>query len=137
MSSALSRIEHPSAWLADELSSRDEWQLQFSESELDELLSAAQCRLDKGEGRGPVASDSLPVLAEKLHSIQESLEHGSGVVRLRGFPADVPLDVAESAFWLLTCHIGTPVSQSAKGERIFHVRDAGLLCAQVSALYSI
>jgi alpha-ketoglutarate-dependent taurine dioxygenase len=45
---------------------------------------------------------------------------------IRGFPADgFSEEEATRIFWGIVQHIGTPVSQSATGERIFHVRDEG------------
>ncbi len=59
--------------------------------------------------------------------MQESLEHGSGATLIRGLPVDdLSEDDARRMFWGLACHLGTPVSQSATGERIFSVRDANL-----------
>ena len=62
---------------------------------------------------------ALPELADLTSRLSHELEAGIGVIRLRGLPAD------ERAFWALTSQLGTPVSQSAEGQRLFHVRDAG------------
>ena len=115
------------AWKGAELFARPDWQYRFTSGEIDELLAVAgrmQIRDDTMEVLSPPVA--LPRLAPKLEQIQELLEHGAGAVRIRGFPADgVNLDCARSAFWAICRHIGTPVSQSAQGERIFSVRDAG------------
>lgn len=65
------------------------------------------------------AEVALPELADLTSRLSQELEDGAGVVRLRGLPTD------ERAFWALTSQLGTPVSQSAGGQRLFHVRDAG------------
>jgi alpha-ketoglutarate-dependent taurine dioxygenase len=115
------------AWHGAELFTRPEWQFRLSTGEINELLAAAQ-RLNVNEASTAADPDfvDLPLLQPKLMRIQERLEHGTGVVRLQGFPAEaMELGVARNAFWALTRHLGTPVSQSAHGERIFSVRDAG------------
>jgi hypothetical protein len=115
------------AWQGAELFSRPEWQFKLSDDDVDELLAAAE-RLTVNEDSTAAEPDSvvLPRLGPKLKRIQELLEHGTGAVRLQGLPAEgVSLNVARNAFWALTRYIGTPVSQSAQGERIFSVRDAG------------
>jgi alpha-ketoglutarate-dependent taurine dioxygenase len=54
------------------------------------------------------------------------LENGSGATMIRGFPrTKYSQDEAERIFFGVMSHVGTAVSQSAKGERIFHVRDEG------------
>lgn len=123
--STRSVVNHPSAWRASQLFETSSWNMPFSDEEVVELRTAAV-------DFDPDASDAvgnaveLPVLRSKFKTIQQQLEHGSGVVRLRGFPAsDVSVAIAKRAFELFCRHIGTPVSQSAIGERLFSVRDAG------------
>ncbi len=124
----LSPFEIDAAWKGEELFARREWHFQLTSAEVEELMTA---------GRGmhvrpdltTVEPDRvvLPTLAPKLQQIQEQLENGAGAVCVRGLPLDnVSLDRARAAFWAVCRHIGTPVSQSARGERIFSVRDAGL-----------
>ena len=68
----------------------------------------------------------LPTLSSRLHDVQSSLETGPGTMLLRGLPVTTwDEGVSTRAFWTLTSHIGTPLSQSATGERVFHVRDLG------------
>lgn len=123
----LQTLHHPAAWRGSELFDRPEWQLEFTAAELDELLLAVQH--SKAQAM-PVTGESdaipLPTLQPKLAQIQNWLEAGSGVVRLLGFPAlEVDEETAKRAFWMLCRYVGTAVSQSATGERIFSVRDAG------------
>lgn len=119
-------VVNDAAWRGTELFERPEWKVVLTTSECHELLATA----------GPFAMFShgdlddvpgLPLLRPKLEQIQHWLEQGTGAVRIQGFPADVPLEVARAAFWILCRHLGTPVSQSATGERIFSVRDAGFV----------
>lgn len=134
--SSLTPIDHPSAWRGDELFDRPEWSFEFTSLEIEEVLTVADAlegelvdsKLDdvNASDESLLLSDALPLLGPKLRSIQDLLENGSGIVRLRGFPADqIDVELAKRAFWLICRHVGTPVSQSATGERIFSVRDAG------------
>jgi hypothetical protein len=69
---------------------------------------------------------SLPTLMPKLAGIREALEHGSGAARIRRLPVDHWDGAArEEAFRRIATGLGTPVSQSAAGELVFHVRDEG------------
>ncbi|MCO6044829.1 TauD/TfdA family dioxygenase [Aeoliella sp. ICT_H6.2] len=125
--STLRPIEIDAAWKGDELLDRPEWDYRFTSEEIDELLTAAR-QMQIREDTTEVVPDriGLPRLAPRLEQIQELLEQGAGAVRITGFPGeDVSLDCARCAFWAVSRHIGTPVSQSANGEKIFSVRDAG------------
>ncbi len=58
--------------------------------------------------------------------MRTALETGSGAVLLRGLPFQRwGESLSTRAFWALAALIGVPVSQSAQGERLFHVRDHG------------
>ena len=68
----------------------------------------------------------LPALDGLASRLSNELEHGTGAVLLRRLPLEAWDPAAiERAFWTLTLQLGTPVSQSAEGQRLFHVRDAG------------
>ena len=123
----LKPIDIEAAWKGEELFSRPEWQYRFTSEEVDELLAIAeQIQVREQPKEMGYSHLALPRIAPKLEKIQDLLEHGAGAVRVQGFPAEgVEADCARKAFWTICCHIGTPVSQSAKGERIFSVQDAG------------
>jgi len=122
-------------WTAAALRDRPEWNHRLNSEERQELLDllAAQGPLDQLPGDAGAATATglaafpLPVLSERLATIQQQLETGAGAVRVRGFPIE-GLGEAEARFlyWAMAVHLGTPVSQSARGEHIFSVRDAGL-----------
>ena len=90
-------IDHPCVWRGDELLRRTDWLHEVDTGSVDELA---------------------PVLA----SIQASLEDGCGAAMLRGFHA---AGDAREAFLAIGSMVGTPISQSAEGELVFSVRDAG------------
>lgn len=119
-------ISDESVWIGPQLLQNDDWSLELSAPELDEIESAIE-----GSEAVPLAqlsleNSKLPRLASRLAEVQHSLEHRSGATLIRGFPLErYDEEQAARAFFLIASHIGTPVSQSAKGERVFHVRDAG------------
>jgi hypothetical protein len=122
------RIDISATWRGDELLDRADWELVLSPGEIDELLAAVAGSQRRGVAVEDIDRDGflLPTLGSRLASLQDSLETGSGAALIRGLPID-RLDEAGSRrlFWGIARHIGTPVSQSAKGERIFSVRDEG------------
>lgn len=128
MTSSLKPIQHAAAWIGDEVKQQREWNFTLSPEEIDELLSIA--RETEVAFDTPVESDAspvtMPLLTSKAAEIRELLEEGTGAIRVTGFPAnEVDELTAKKAFWHLCRNIGTPISQSAAGVRLFDVRDAG------------
>lgn len=114
-------------WRGEELCQRSDWQIELNPDAIAELERAARATADLDLGAIDTQSFELPTLASRLRTIQDSLETGSGALFLRGWPAqDHDLETNTRVFWGLSSHLGTPMSQSAKGEKIFHVRDSGL-----------
>ncbi len=69
-----------------------------------------------------------------LSAIQRNLEEGCGACLIQGFDIDTMTgEQAKSNFLKIVSQIGTPVSQSAKGEIIFSVRDEGYRVGQPQA----
>jgi hypothetical protein len=131
-------LDGPAVWTAEELVERPEWNHRLGPEERRELLALTE-RLERREpgdleptidGRpleqtGP-EDLPLPNLSRRLATIGRQLEEGAGAVRMHGFPIEeLDESAARLLYWAMAVRLGTPVSQSAKGERIFSVRDAG------------
>lgn len=122
-------------WTAAELPARPEWNHRLDDTERGELTALLDRCEDGPDGptvdsrplESTAASDfDLPTLSRRLATIREQLEHGAGAVRMHGFPLEgLDGSRARALYWAMAVHLGTPVSQSARGERIFSVRDAG------------
>ena len=104
--SAPQLFDHPAAWRGDELLARPDWRRELSPGDIEDILAGRRCIL--------------------LADVQDALENGSGGTLIRGFPSGVHSEEACRDFFLkVASQIGTPVSQSATGEILFSVRDAG------------
>ncbi len=107
---ALTPIDHPCAWRGEELFTRPGW--------LRELGDAGREEIEAG--------GEMPAVEALLAEVRESLEDGAGAVLVRGVPVGgLSGEAAEACFLRLAAMLGTPVSQSAGGELIYSVRDAG------------
>ncbi|MGK0189858.1 MAG: alpha-ketoglutarate-dependent taurine dioxygenase [Verrucomicrobiales bacterium] len=118
---------HPAAWKGQELMVKNAWTLDFSAAEIAEIDAAVEATsaLSRHDEVTP-ATFTLPTLQARLREVQQSLEQGPGVALLRGLPVDSRTENEWRRLFLgLSSHIGTPVSQSASGEMLFSVRDAG------------
>jgi len=92
-------------------------------AEIDAALATAKAL--RPEWRAMTRADfPLPGLGPTLARLDEELEHGRGVVRLRGLPvARYDEDDLRRIFWGLGLHLGQPRPQNARGEMIGEVRD--------------
>ncbi len=126
----------PAAWRGDELFSRDDWFYQLSTSDVSELEKALSHSESKIVPVEDITKEDfpLPSLGTRLARLQHDLENGSGGCMMRGLPVDrYSEEQVRHIFWGIASHVGTPISQSAKGERIFNVRDEGYVVGQAQA----
>ena len=119
-------IESPAAWRGNALFEREDWLYSLTEDDIEELKAALERSQAVPIER--INRDSFPLknLATKLNRLQSTLETGGGASMVQGFPIDefVEEDL-KRLFFGMSVHVGTPVSQSATGERVFSVRDEG------------
>lgn len=116
----------PAVWRGVELFERPDWPITLTDGELDDVQALAHARPDAEVCEPPTPDPAPTQLAARLVQVRAALERGSGVVLIRGLPfARWGEALATRAFVSLAERLGTPVSQSATGERLFHVRDHG------------
>ena len=119
-------IEHPGLWRGEALWRRDDWEVRLSDDDVDQLKSAVDGCSDRDVESIRKEEFQLGALADRLSKVERQLEEGSGFAFVRGLPMDrFDEDRLRRLFWGIAIHLGTPVSQSAAGERIFSVADAG------------
>lgn len=115
-------------WTNDDLRRDQDW-IQFMDDEDNHELRAATIRVAR-EGRAAGAFGRadfpLPRMALRLGRIVDALEHGRGVVLLRGLALDglAHADV-HRLYWGLLVHLGQIVPQNAAGDLIGQVTDRG------------
>lgn len=125
-------IQHSAAWQGPELVSHKDWLQRLSPNLITEIRHALEERKDRSEFDRPVLD--CPKLKVFAGEVREILEHGSGAVLIKGFPiTEVSEQDTESFFWTLGSYLGHPLSQSALGERIYKVRDAGFKLGHAKA----
>lgn len=112
-------------WRGEELFARPDWHVTLSSAERDELAVAARAVSDRPLEELEAEDAALALLAPRLERVRHDLEHGSGASLVRALEPVDDEDLLARAFWLLALHLGTPLSQSADGARLLHVRDEG------------
>lgn len=121
-------ITEASAWTAGDLAADRSWLRTFTPAELAEIDAAVAVVQSKGLGAYQFGRDDflLPTLDVRLQDTADDLEQGRGVVLLRGLaPERYDMDSLYTLYWGLAVHLGTPISQNAKGDLIGQVTDSG------------
>lgn len=122
------RVESPAAWRGSEISQRSDWEHVLTTAQVAEVDAALQEVNRRGLAMEDITPGDfvLPELGSRLAQAQHDLENGTGAFFLRGWPVEsYSVEDNTRAYWGMACHLGTPVSQSAKGEKVFSVRNAG------------
>ena len=122
------KLTGPEVWSGAEMAARTDWLHRVDDAERREVYDAVAAFratgaewLDMERAQFP-----LPRLAAKLARLCEQLEHGGGMVALRGLdPAVLGQEGMRVALWGVGLHMGTAVSQSRYGELLGEVRDYG------------
>lgn len=129
-------FDTPAAWRGTELFDREDWLYKFRPEDLDEINRALRTGEQNGRTIEEATTADFPLteLARVLKSIQHRLENQSGACLITGLRVQEYSELQlRRIFWGLATHLGTPLSQSATGERIFSVRDEGWREGQAQA----
>lgn len=129
-------FQSPAAWRGPQLLNDPNWQHELSADEISQLKSALQAVNAKGLDMQQITAEDFPLgsLTDRLLAARRTLEDGCGSFFLRGWPVgDHGIEDNRRVFWGLSRHLGTPISQSAAGEHLFHVEDAGFGDGHVKA----
>jgi TfdA family taurine catabolism dioxygenase TauD len=122
------RIEGSSAWKRGDFRDAEEWTYRFSNQAVAEMTAALYRVRRNGVDLSSLtpADFALPTFAADAERLRGELRHGRGFVLLRGFPVDTWTDEdAMKLYWGLGAHLGTPLPQNVRGERVYSVRDQG------------
>jgi len=129
-------LEHPSVRTAQSMRQQQDWLVQLSNRELDELYRVCEVRAARGLPlQGMTRADfELPTLGPRLQALRAELLHGRGFVQIRGFDVE-RLDRLHTAtaFWGLSLHLADRfASQNKFGHLLGHITNLGESRSNVS-----
>ena len=122
------RVELPCAWYRQELEADKSWIWPFEKEHIEELDAALRLSEEKGLDIFEVTKDDfpLPSFGKILDALLDELEHGRGVVLMRGFPVErYNTDELRRLYWGMGAHMGTAESQNIDGELMQDISDRG------------
>jgi len=124
-----SMVESPSPWRGDVLQARPEqWLYELNADEIETIVGAAHVVVRRGVALEAVSREHYPLtgLSVALTDWRDRLDHGHGMVLIRGLPVRaIGRDVARAAYWLIGLHLGLPTAQNPAGELLVDIRDTG------------
>src|SRR5688572_24864729 len=115
------------AWIGRDIQHDPSWIFELDQGAVAEI-DAALAHVKRARLRIPYPAEGFPLprLGATLEALRDELETGRGFVLIRGIPRERYSDEeCELVYWGLVAHLGTPVSQNARGHLLGHVRDEG------------
>jgi hypothetical protein len=122
-----SPVTGPAVWRGEDLQDSDEWILRLAETDLDEIERGLAGVATIPAERIAKGDLPLPGLEERLRDVGATLQDGRGFVLVRGLPVPDRFDDEQAAkvYIAVGHYLGTPVSQSRRGELIGHLQNLG------------
>ena len=128
-------ITEPGAWIGPQIQNDSGWIHHVDAAAVAEI-EAALANVKRNGVQIPFAADAFPLprFGARLERLLHEIENGRGFVLVRGIPRGRYTDAdCELIYWGIAAHLGTPVSQNARGHLLGHVRDEGRIQADPSA----
>jgi hypothetical protein len=118
----------PAVWHGEDIRNSRRWIRDLPAAAVAEFDAALAAVNSKGLAWSQITRADFPSssLDSLLADIANELEHGSGIMKLRGFPVErYGEDDLRKIYFGLGTHLGTPVFQNRSGELMRAIRDEG------------
>ena len=123
----LIREDDPAVWYRSDWEERDDWIIELSDEEIQELKDAVSLSQAVPIVKMNAGCFTLSAFASRIRELRHELIYGRGFVVLRGLPVhEWDRESSARAYYGIGCHLGVPVSQNAQGHLLGHVYDLGL-----------
>jgi hypothetical protein len=123
-------VDAASVWIGDDLKDADSWIIPLTEDDLADCERAlAHYAAKQFSDLTQARAEDFPLghFRERVADVVDRLEHGLGLVLMRGLPIydRFTEDEACALYWGIGQHMGNLVPQNRKGDVIGHIRDLG------------
>ena len=129
------RASDASAWKGQSLQGSREWLKQVDDGNIHDMERALASVRERNLPMEEIRKEDfpLPSLQGALSDMAAEIESGRGFALLRGLLVGRwGVEDATTVYWGLSTHLGTPTSQSRRGNRMMAVCDAGLSAAALN-----
>ncbi len=123
-------VSAPDVWRGDEIAGAGDWVIRFTEddfADFERALAHVAAKHPTNVTEIRAEDFPLPHFRQRIDDIVKRLEHGPGLVLLRGLPIydRFSVDEATMIYWGMGRHMGSLVPQNRKGDLIGQIRDLG------------
>ena len=129
MNARLPLVNDATAWKGADYANGASWIYTLSDSEVDELATAARQCLGRGQVLTDIEAADFPLarLQSTIAEWAEEINNGRGFVLVKGLPRErFSDDEVRAMFWGIGRHLGIPVSQNSYGDMLGDVYDQGV-----------
>ncbi len=121
-------VTGPSVWRREDVEDPAGWTYELTGAMRAEVTRAAETLAAAGTVGTATRDDiDLPLVGPLVKQLVDQLEHGRGLVLLKGVPVEgLTLPEAHAVYWALGAHLGISVAQNGRGEKIVSIRDHGI-----------
>ena len=121
-------IGGPAAWRGEEMRTREDWRVRWSDAQIAELERAIAHARATTKAMGALSKRDfpLPTLSSVIAGWRDEIANGRGFVVLTGLPVE-RWGEPDSAlfFYCFGLHLGIPGAQNPQHDLLGHVRDTG------------
>ncbi len=128
MATTIQPIEHPAAWKATDIASKQDLTIELDGRHLAALEAGLASLKAEGIGDADVSPARFPLdaIADDVAAWRDEVHSGRGIVILGGLPvADLAMEDLRLMYLGLGSHFGRPTSQSPLGDLIGEVTNIG------------
>jgi alpha-ketoglutarate-dependent taurine dioxygenase len=121
-------IVDPAGWYPDELRESGAWYYRVSDEEIADLFDAVAAVEARQADLKDVTKDDFPltVFGPAIAEVRDEVLHGRGFAFFKGIPVEGRSRYQNAAaFWGIGAHMGTAISQNARGHLLGHVKNIG------------
>lgn len=121
-------INSPAAWMAGDFKGPQDWSYALTPAMLGDIRRTVERLRKDGKTINTISREDFdfPSFTADARKLRHQLEEGIGFVLISGFDiVNYSDDEATMVYWGIGAHLGTPLPQNVKGDRVYSVRNEG------------
>lgn len=116
------RVSGPTVWVGGDFPSKDQLVYDLTEAHRQALREVLDRTRERPRDELELEDCRHPAFEDDFAAVYSEVMHGRGLVVVRGFPVDGPIEDVERMYWAFCSHFGRLVSNNSFGHRMVRVR---------------
>lgn len=118
----LRRVEGPTVWVGSDFPTKDDLAYDLTEANRRALREVAERTRPRPRDELELDDCRHPGFDDDFAAVYREVMHERGLVVVRGFPFDAPIEDVERMYWIFCSHFGRLVSNNSFGHRMVRVQ---------------